>query len=308
MPAYLEHQAKELLSRYGIPTTNPRLVVDAAAAVAYAQECGAPLAMKVASPGIVHKSKAGCVRLDVAPDAAAEVFDDIMAAAGAVDNARIEGVIVEPMVAPGVEVIIGATHDPVFGPVIMFGSGGTDVERIGRVTFRLAPLSDRDARAMVSAVDVTGSLASGTAEVAAVEQLIDILLAVGGAKGLVLGEAVADLDINPLIINDGGVTAVDAHVVTMTGDVPDPDALGIIAPKRRKSRQAKLFKSLRPLFKPEAIVVVGASTRPMKLGFRIIQNLVDFGFPGKLYAVHPPGQQHLRLSRLSIRRCPAGTG
>ena len=96
MQVLLEHQAKALLSRYGIPTTPARLATEAAAAAAHARECGGPVAMKIASPDIIHKARANCVRLNVSADDAAEVFAEIVAAAGAVDDARIEGVIVEP--------------------------------------------------------------------------------------------------------------------------------------------------------------------------------------------------------------------
>lgn len=298
MQVLLEHQAKALLSRYGIPTTPARLATEAAAAAAHARECGGPVAMKIASPDIIHKARAGCVRLNVSADDAAEVFAEIVAAAGAVDDARIEGVIVEPMIAPGTEVVVGALCDPVFGPVVMFGAGGTAVEERGNVTFRLAPLTEADCREMIAQVDVVGSRSSASQDTDAVAgQLVDILMAVGGAPGLILREAIQELDINPLIIAGGSVVAVDAHAVIREKGETDPGAMGIVDAREREVLQQRIYQSLRPVFYPDRIVVVGASTKPMKMGFRIIQNLVDFGFPGKLYAVHP--------SANNIYGCPA---
>ena len=121
MNVLLEHQAKELLRRYGIPTTDARLARNAEEAAALAREAGGPVAMKIAAPNIVHKAAAGGVRLNVEATDAATVFEELTAAA---DTDNVEGVVVEPMAAPGREAIVGAVLDPVFGPVVMCGAGG----------------------------------------------------------------------------------------------------------------------------------------------------------------------------------------
>ena len=288
MATLLEHDAKELLARYGVPTTAARLAVDATTAVAYAREFGSSVAIKIASPDIVHKARAGGVRLDVGVDAVAGVFDEIVSAARAVDGARIEGVIVEPMVDAGDEFIVGAMRDPVFGPVIMFGTGGTRVEELGNVAFRLAPLSEADARAMIAEVIVSGAADSTSVlDELHVDRLADVLMSIGGVDGLVLREAIEEIDINPLIISGDEIVAVDAHAVTSDGGPTVLADIGVVGAKRRAVSQKEAYAALRPTFHPEGIVVVGASATPMKLGFRIIQNLIDFGYAGKLYAVHP---------------------
>jgi len=298
MTILLEHQVKELLGRYGVLTTKARLAKDAKIASRLARECNGPVAMKIASPDIVHKERVDGVHLNVDPADAAKVFDKIIAAAAIVDDVQIYGVIVEPMVASGPEIIIGALCDPVFGPVVMFGAGGAKVEERADVTFRLVPLDEKEARQMVAEVGVPTMTTSdaGVADVV-IDSLVDILLAIGGLDGLVLAEGLVELDINPLIIAGESVIAVDAHAVT-SGDGPwDLTALGIIEASKRSNLQNELYEALRSLFYPERIVVVGASAKPGKLGFRIIQNLVDFGFAGKLYAVHPSAE--------TIYGCPA---
>jgi acyl-CoA synthetase (NDP forming) len=298
MTILLEHQTKELLNRYDIPTTAARLATDAKIASGFAMDCDGPVAMKVASPDIIHKERVDGVRLNVNPADAATVFDEIISAAATVDGARVEGVIVEPMVESGTEVIIGALCDPVFGPVVMFGAGGRKVEDQADVTFRLIPLDERDARQMIA--DVGGSILTKSDLSPAdriIDTLVDILLSVGGLDGLVLAEGLVELDINPLIITGKSIIAVDAHAVTSADGPWDLVALGVFDASKRTDLQNELYKALRPLFYPERIVVVGASAKPGKFGFRIIQNLVDFGFAGKLYAVHPSADH--------IYGCPA---
>ena len=274
MTVLLEHRAKELLRRYGIPTTDARLAQTAEEAAALARAAGGPVAMKIAASGIVHKAAAGGVRLNVEAADAAAAFADLTATADADD---IEGVVVEPMAAPGREVIVGAVRDPVFGPAVMCGAGGTAVEETADVAFRLAPLSEADVRVLAQAVGYPDRADALTA----------ILSAVGGPEGLLFGESVAELDINPVILSRSGAVAVDAHIVLSEDGPADPSALGCLDPAARKALQRGLHDALRPIFYPESIVVVGASATPGKLGFRIVQNLVDFGYAGTLYPVHP---------------------
>ncbi len=274
MTVLLEHRAKELLRRYGIPTTEARLARSAEEAATLAGAAGGPVAMKIAAHGVVHKAAAGGVRLNVEAADAARAFRELAAAADA-DN--IEGVVVEPMAPPGREAIVGAVLDPVFGPVVMCGAGGTGVEETADVAFRLAPLGEADIRDLAQAAHY-GDGADG---------LEAILAAVGGPDGLLFRESIAELDINPVILSGAGALAVDAHIVLSEDGPVDPSALGCLDPAERKDLQRQLHGALRPIFHPAGIVVVGASATPGKLGFRIVQNLVDFGYRGKLFPVHP---------------------
>jgi acyl-CoA synthetase (NDP forming) len=270
-----EAEAKGVLARYGIPVTHPNLVRSREAAERTAAEFATAVAMKISSPDIPHKSINGCVRLSVSPAQAGNAYDEIVAAAGAVDGARIDGVIVEAMAAPGVEIILGASRDPEFGPVVMFGTGGSSVEKRRDVEFRLAPLTPDQAGELVRSAGVSEALGRH-----ARDALAEIVLSVAGADGILFREPVTELDINPLIVSTDGILAVDAHM-TLAAD----GTAAVVGPP--PNHGSTLNDLLKAVFEPSAIVVVGASTRPDKLGFAIIRNLVEFGFRGPLYAVHP---------------------
>lgn len=297
MTILLEHQAKALLKRYGIPVTIPRLAKSAKSAEKFAEECDGKVAMKIASMDIVHKAEIGGVHLNISPKDAANVFHEIMSASKYNNNLDIEGVIVEPMVDPGKEIIIGGVFNPLFGPTIMLGSGGAHVEDLRNVVFRLAPLDEKDAFDMIEEI---GAVIVGAKKLdksdKVVNTLVNILLSVGGSKGVLLAESLRELDINPLIISGDSIIAVDAHAVKLEKNAETFSKYGIINKGEYNKLEKHTFESLLPLFYPECIAVIGASAKPGKLGFRILQNLVDGRFPGKIYAVHPSAQ--------SIYGCP----
>ena len=149
-----EVEGKRLLAAAGLPAVSERLVNSAEAAAAAAGELGFPVVMKIVSPDILHKSEIGGVMLNVAtPEAAEAAYGELIARAGAhAPDARIDGVLVAPMVSGGVETILGVVRDPVFGPVVMFGLGGIFVEVLKDVTFRIAPFGVDEARRMIREV------------------------------------------------------------------------------------------------------------------------------------------------------------
>ncbi|MDO9435980.1 acetate--CoA ligase family protein [Hydrogenophaga sp.] len=155
LPAVLdEASAKGLLGRYGIPLLPEQVCVDAETAVAAATSMGYPVAMKIVSPDILHKTEVGGVALNVRDenalrDAFARMLSRVRSAQ---PEARISGVLVTPMATGGVEVIMGVQHDPVFGPMMMYGLGGVAVELFKDVTFASAPLTRGSAQVMVDSV------------------------------------------------------------------------------------------------------------------------------------------------------------
>jgi len=143
-----EVESKDILEEAGIPTARARLATTADEALAAARETGFPVALKIVSPDITHKSDVGGVKLNLTtPDEVKTAFDEIVAAAKkAQSDARIDGVSVQKMARPGIEVIMGMSQDAQFGPVLMFGLGGIFVEVLKDVSFRLVPITPRDAR------------------------------------------------------------------------------------------------------------------------------------------------------------------
>jgi acyl-CoA synthetase (NDP forming) len=138
-----------LLDCYGLPLIATRVAADAAQAVAAAAELGGPVALKASAAGLIHKSDAGGVRLrldgaEVVRAAAREIEEAVQRA-----GHRLDGLLVQPMAPPGVELIVGVVHDHSFGPVVACGAGGTTAELINDVAVRITPVTDLEARAMV---------------------------------------------------------------------------------------------------------------------------------------------------------------
>ena len=147
-----ELESKQVLHDLGIPTTPGQLATSEEDAVRAADTIGYPVVLKIASPDIVHKSEVGGVHLHLQDgEAVRQAFRTMQqSVATRAPGARIDGIIVQPMAAPGVEVIVGMSKDATFGPVLMFGLGGVLVEILKDVTFRIVPLSKRDAHEMMA--------------------------------------------------------------------------------------------------------------------------------------------------------------
>ena len=209
-----EVEAKAALAEASVPVTATTLATTRDEAVAQAGAAGYPVALKVVSPNIAHKSDVGGVRLGLDDSAAvAEAYDAIVAAAkGAQPDAIIDGISVQAMAAPGTEVIVGMTTDAQFGPVMMFGLGGIMVEVLGDVAFRLIPLGAGDARDMIDEIQgrqvLDGVRGQPPVDLAALER------ALGGVSAFVAAHPeVQELDLNPIIASPEGAIAVDARIV-----------------------------------------------------------------------------------------------
>jgi acyl-CoA synthetase (NDP forming) len=201
-----------LLGAAGIAVTPSRLAHSPEEAAAAAAAFGRPVAIKVAEPGILHKSDVGGVLLNIEPDKAAEAYT-LLAERLSSHGIALAAASVTPMAPRGVEVIAGITNDPVFGPLVAFGSGGVLVELLDDVVFRVLPMTDRDASAMIRETRayrlLQGYRDSAPADVEALERL---MLALGA-----LAEAaprIAEVDLNPVIIHPegAGVSLIDARV------------------------------------------------------------------------------------------------
>ena len=212
-----EVEAKQLLASAGIPVVEARLAATRDEATAIAAELGYPVALKVVSAQITHKSDAGGVKLGLATaDEVATAFDAIMAAARRAEpDATIDGVSVQRMAEPGIEVITGMTTDAQFGPVMMFGLGGILVEVLKDVAFRVVPITPRDARQMVHEIQgfplLQGHRGQEPADLNALETLLLDLSAFIEAN-----PEIAELDLNPVFAYPKGAVAVDARIVLST--------------------------------------------------------------------------------------------
>jgi acetyltransferase len=212
--ALLEHEAKQLLGLHGAPVPDDRLAGRADEAVQALTEFGRPVALKLCSPQILHKSDAGGVRLGLeTAHQVRDAFNQIVDNAERYDaTAEIRGCLVSPMAEPGTEVIIGTKIDPQFGPVIMFGIGGILVEVVKDVVFRVLPISRRAARQMLSEVR-SAPLLNGVRGQPPVdhEALIDLLMTV--SEVIAAYPEIREMDLNPVIAREKDLTVVDARVI-----------------------------------------------------------------------------------------------
>lgn len=206
--------ARPLLEAYGIPAPAEMLAPDPEAAARAAERIGFPVAMKLISPDILHKTESGGVILNVqSAQAARAAFATLMERGRAAHPAaRLRGVQVQEMVSGGQEVIIGVKRDPTFGPLVMFGLGGIYVEALADVSFRLAPLDAADAWEMLEEVRSARLLAGVRgAPPADRPALVDAIVRIGQLAAD--HPAIAELDVNPLLVLPRGVMAVDARII-----------------------------------------------------------------------------------------------
>jgi acetyltransferase len=212
-----ERQSKSLLKSFGVSTSMEALAGNLDEAVAAGRRIGYPLAMKIDSPDILHKTEANAIRLNVEGESElVEAFQEILENAKKyAPDARINGVLIQEMVPEGVEVIVGVNRDPQFGPVVMFGLGGIFVEILKDVSLRVAPVDRQEAMAMIEGIRGYGVLAGARGRTRAdLGALADTLVKVSN-MALAMGPRLQELDINPLIVlpEGRGVKVADALAI-----------------------------------------------------------------------------------------------
>ncbi len=230
-PGFLPQEvAQGILAAYGIALPPRALAVTAAAAVTYATEIGFPVVLKIASPDIVHKSDVGGVLLNMADATAVQAgFTQLVAAARAAQpEARIDGVEIQPMLRGGQELIVGSVADAQFGPVLMFGSGGVEVEGLQDVAFALAPVTPADLDYLLART-WAGRRLKGHRTLTAVDETAVRAVVVRLGHLAADFPQLAEIEINPLRATADGAVALDvrmrlADTNERTADLPDaPD-------------------------------------------------------------------------------------
>jgi len=219
----LEHEAKELLRQHGAPVSLDRLAKSSEDAVQIAKEIGEPVVLKIVSPDILHKSDACGVRLRLeTEEEVSEAFEAIVKNATRYDpNADIKGCIVSPMVSDGIEVIIGTKIDDQFGPVIMFGLGGILVEVVKDVSFRVLPLSRSAANKMITDIK-SAPILEGFRGMPPVDKkaIADLLLTI--SEIIEAYPQIREMDLNPVMAYENGLSIVDARIILNRGTVKKP--------------------------------------------------------------------------------------
>ena len=209
-----EIESKQLLKEAGVTTTDTRLAKSRDEAIAFAKAIGFPVVLKIISPDIIHKSDIGGVKLGLGDGATVgKAYDEIMAAGKSRQpSAKIDGVSVQNMAEPGVEVIIGVSRDQQFGPVLMFGMGGILVELLKDVSFRIVPITRYDAHEMIREMKSFPLLEGYRgSEPASIEALEDVLLKVSELAAKT--PQIKEMDLNPVCARRDDAIAVDARSV-----------------------------------------------------------------------------------------------
>lgn len=209
----LEHEAKELLVEHDIPVLDFAFCEDYESLEKAANDFGYPVVIKVVSPQIVHKSDAGGVVLNIKNDQELkESYDTMMKSALEYEpNADIKGVIISPHISGGLEVIVGSTVDPQFGPVIMVGLGGIFVEIFKDTAFGVAPVDEQEALEMLESLQAYPLLKGTRGKKGTDLKLLSQLIV--KVSEFIMEQNVKELDLNPIFCFEDRILAVDARMI-----------------------------------------------------------------------------------------------
>ncbi|PKN10424.1 MAG: acyl-CoA synthetase, partial [Deltaproteobacteria bacterium HGW-Deltaproteobacteria-7] len=266
----MEHESKEILEGIGIATTGFLVARSEDEAVAMSEKIGFPVVLKIVSPDVVHKTDAGGVKLNLhSVQDVGRAYREILET---FKYQHIEGVAVQRMAKPGIEAIIGVTRDPSFGPLIMFGLGGVFVEVLRDVSFRVLPITEKDAAQMIEDIRGSAILKGYRGQAVDLDSLQQLLLKI--SRLVIENPEINELDLNPLFLYTDGYVTVDARMFASE-------------PAQHENITATGARSLHDFFYPQSIAVIGASDAKGKLGYNVFWNLLSHKFPGKLYPINP---------------------
>ena len=271
-------EGKLVCDAYGIAVPREGVAASAAEAAKLAAGMGFPVVMKIVSPQILHKTEAGGVIVGVkSAEDAQKAYDTIVANARKYDaKATILGVQVQQMIGSGQEVIIGAVTDPSFGKLVAFGMGGVLVEVLKDVTFRLAPATQQEAASMldgIQAAEILKGVRGG--KPVNREALQDTIVRV--SQLVTDFPEISEMDLNPVFASDEGAIAADVRIVLNFQPKP----------KRFRPEEKDVVASMNRIMKPKAIAVIGASNEAGKIGNSVMKNLINGGYQGTIYPIHP---------------------
>ncbi len=286
-----ESDSKRLVSDYGVPLAQERVVADPGACAEAASQLGFPVAVKLNGVGIAHKTERGLVRLGLGDgpaveQAARDLLDRALPSDGPVN------LLVAPMVRGTRELIVGLIRDAQFGPMVMLGVGGVLAEAIADVAFRPAPLDAVTASELIESLRMQEIFGPFRGE-QAVDRDVLIDLLVGLGRLATEHPEVLSVDVNPLIIAaDGTPVAVDALVEVTESATPEH-------PGASAERPSPTREQFLALFEPRGVVVTGASTHPGKFGFVALHNILSSGYEGVVFATNRSGEEVLGIRTVS---------
>jgi len=270
-------EGKLVCDAYGITVPQEGVASSADEAVRMASTMGT-VVLKIVSPDILHKTEAGGVLVGLkTPDDVRKGYDTILANAKAYKaDAKVVGVQVQQMLMGGQEVIIGAVTDDSFGKLIAFGLGGVLVEVLKDITFRLAPATNEDALSMLDGLQAAEMLKGVRgSEPVNREALSNLIVRVSELVSDF--PEISEMDLNPVFATAKGAIAADVRIVVD------------FSPKTPRYRPAHddIVKAMNSIMRPDSVAVIGASAEDGKIGNSVMKNLINGGYQGKIYPIHP---------------------
>jgi acetyl coenzyme A synthetase (ADP forming)-like protein len=275
-------EGKLVCDAYGIPVPKEGVAKSADEAVKLAAGMGFPVVMKIVSPDILHKTEAGGVIVGVKTAADVEAnYATILANARKYKaDAKIEGIQVQQMLLGGQEVIIGAVTDGSFGKLVAFGLGGVLVEVLKDITFRLAPATKEDALSMLDGIQahemLKGVRGSDPADRDAIADII-----VNVSQLITDFPEISEMDLNPVFATKSDAIAADVRIVVDF----DPK------PPRPRPNHDDIVRQMNRIMKPKSVAVIGASAENGKIGNSVMKNLINGGYKGEIYPIHPKADE-----------------
>ena len=273
-------EAKQVCDAYGIPMPAQGIAKSRDEACAIAAEIGYPVVAKIESRDVLHKTDVGGVVVGLDSD---EVLRE--ACETVVENTRarhpdasIDGVLIQRQLTHGpaaTEVIVGAVTDPAFGKLVAFGLGGVLVEVLKDLTFRLAPATEEQAAAMLDEI-AGAAVLDGVRGAAGVDRTALVSLIVAVSRLVSDVPEIDELDLNPVFATPDDACAVDARILLKEPAAP-----------RYRPGQEEILVAMRRIMQPDAVAVIGASAGEGKIGNSVMKNLIDGGYEGALYPIHP---------------------
>ena len=276
----MEHESKRILMDFGLETTGAYPASDVDEAVRIANRIGYPVVLKALARGVIHKSDAGGVKLNLLDE------EDVRRAYQEIESAfrdkGMVGVSVQKMAKPGIEVFLGVMTDASFGPVIMFGLSGIFVEVFRDVSMRVLPISEEDAESMIREIKgytILRGYRGFSGDIKAVKKVLLKISALVQEFPLI-----KEMDLNPIFVYPKGYTIADARIILHDSPVSPYSYL-------RQDRRSSNSGDLRDLFYPRSVAVIGASNTPSKLGWNLFRNLLSHRYKGRLYPVNPNAEE-----------------
>jgi acetyl coenzyme A synthetase (ADP forming)-like protein len=276
-------EGKLVCDAYGISVPKEGVAHSADEAASLAAGMGKAV-LKIVSPDILHKTEAGGVIVGLStPEDIRAGYDTILKNAKAYKaDAKIVGVQVQQMVGGGQEVIVGAVTDPSFGKLVAFGMGGVLVEVLKDITFRLAPATQDDALSMLDGIQAAEMLKGVRGSDPVSREALSTLI-VRVSQLISDFPEISEMDLNPVFASKDGAIAADVRIVVDFNP----------APARHRPAHDDIVRAMNKIMRPDSVAVIGASAEDGKIGNSVMKNLINGGYQGKIFPIHPKATEIL---------------